>query len=237
MNNGYADTVNVIIGERKTYDDWGLKLLNLFVGFPDAKINQLDIPGADGLLDLTQSMGPVRYGNRELKLIFDITGDPGKWHAIASTVAGHLHGRRLKVILDSDPGYYYMGRLSISSEKSNYLMNRVTVTGDMEPYKYELQSSLEDWLWDPFDFTSGIIRNYKNLRVEGSLTVTIPGRQMAVVPTITASTAMTVAFRGGKHMLRAGEQKIYAITITEGDHDLIFTGYGTVSIDYRGGIL
>lgn len=204
---------------------------------PETKTNQTDIPGADGVLDLTEAMGPVRYKNRELQMVFDVLGTPDKWHNVTSMIANYLHGQRLKVILDTDPYYYYIGRLSLDSSKSNYLINQITISGDMDPYKYELQSSLEDWRWDSFNFRTGIIRNYKNLQVKGSRTVSIPGRRKPIVPTIIASTAMKVTFLGKQYSLQAGEQKVYGITITEGDNYLIFSGEGTVSIDYRGGIL
>ncbi len=107
----------------------------------------------------------------------------------------------------------------------------------MEPYKYELFSSLEDWLWDSFDFETGVIREYKDLVVNGSLTVDVPGTRKEVLPTITASAAMQVEWKGIRYDLLAGVNKIYAISIPEGDQKLIFYGNGTISIDYRGGIL
>lgn len=229
--------MNVTIGDKKTYDDWGLQLQSLAVGLPEAKVNQTDIPGADGVLDLTDALGTVRYKNRSLQMEFDVAGTPEKWHNVTSLIANYLHGQQLRVILDTDPYYYYIGRLSLDSTKSSYTMNRVVISGDMDPYKYELYSSMEDWLWDSFNFRTGIIRNYRNIQVKGSRTVNIPGRRKPVVPAIRASVAMTVTFRGKQYKLQAGEQKVYGITIMEGDNNLTFTGTGTISIDYRGGIL
>lgn len=229
--------MNVTIGEKKTYDDWGLLLQSLVISMPEAKISQVDIPGADGMIDLTEAMGSVKYNNRDLQMIFDVQGDPENWHSLTSRIGSYLHGKRLKIILDTDPGYYYIGRLALNSEKSNYLINRITITGNMEPYKYELFSSLEDWLWDSFDFETGVIREYKDLVVNGSLTVDVPGTRKEVLPTITTSAAMQVEWKGIRYDLLAGVNKIYAISIPEGDHELIFYGNGTISIDYRGGTL
>lgn len=229
--------MNVTIGEKKTYDDWGLLLQSLVISMPEAKTSQVDIPGADGVIDLTESMGSVKYNNRELQMVFDVQGDPEDWHSLTSQIGDYLHGKRLKIILDTDPDYYYIGRLSLNSEKSNYLINRITITGDMEPYKYELFSSMEDWLWDSFDFETGVVREYKDLVVNGSLTVDVPGTRKEVIPTITASAAMQVEWKGVRYDLLAGVNKIYAISIPEGDQELIFYGNGTINIDYRGGSL
>ncbi len=229
--------MNVMIGEKNTRDDWGLNLRSMFIGLPETKTNTVDIPGADGVLDLTEALGSVRYGNREIELGFDVMGDPEQWHSITSQIANYLHGQRLKVILDSDPSYYYIGRLYLNSEKSDYLTNQITISGDMDPYKYELLSSLDDWLWDPFSFEVGIIREYKDLMVNGSLMVTIPGTRKEIIPTITATTAMEVEWRGNRYDVPAGTSKLYDISLVEGDNTLTFYGHGTVSIDYRGGIL
>ena len=229
--------MNVTIGEKKTFDDWRLKLRSLVIGFPEAKTNTVDVPGADGLLDLSEALGAVRYGNRELEMIFDVMGEPERWHSLTSQIANYLHGQRLKVILDSDPGYYYIGRLALESEKSDDLTNQITILGDMDPYKYELLSSLDDWLWDTLDFETGIIREYKELEVNGSRTVTIPGTRKEIIPTIIASAAMQVEWKGTRYDVPAGESKLYAISLVEGENILIFYGNGTVSIDYRGGIL
>lgn len=229
--------MNVTIGEKKTFDDWGLKLQSLVISMPEAKINQVDIPGSDGLVDLTAAMGTVRYGNRALQMVFDVPGELTMWHDITSAIANYLHGQRLKVILDSDPSYYYIGRLSLDSQKNDYLMNQVTISGDMEPYKYELLSSLDDWLWDPFSFVDGLIRNYKNLKVSGFLRLVIPGTRKEVIPTIISDTAMEVEWKGKRYGVPVGESKLYAISLVEGDNILIFYGEGTISIEYRGGIL
>ena len=229
--------MNVMIGEKNTFDDWGLRLQSLTVGMPEAKVNQVDIPGADGVIDLTEALGTVRYGIRGLEMVFDIVAGPERWHGITSQIANYLHGQRLKVILDSDPNYYYIGRLSLDSQKSDYLMNHVYITGDMDPYKYELQSSLEDWLWDTLDFDNGLIREYKDIKVDGTLTFIIPGTRRETIPTFISDTAMQVGWKGKRYDIPVGESKIYDISLVEGDNVLVFYGSGMISIEYRGGIL
>lgn len=229
--------VNIKIGDKKTYDDWGLKIEEILIGFPEPKTNLIDIPGADGNIDLTEAMGEISYKNRQIEFTFDAMGSYENWHGLCTDIANYLHGKRLKVILDTDPYYYYIGRLSLDSKKTNDTLHEIVIAGDMDPYKYEMQSSLEDWLWDPFNFRTGIIRNYKNIQVDGSKTLKITGRRKPIVPTIIASNAMTVSFEGKTYALVAGEQKIYRIVVREGENWLTFSGNGTISVDYRGGIL
>lgn len=229
--------VSIRIGEKNTYGDWGLRASRISVGFPEAKTNLIDIPGADGSADLTEALGEIPYKNRNIEFVFDAVGTYESWHGLCTDIANYLHGKRMKVILDTDPYYYYIGRLHLDSTKTDDTLHEIVLTGDVDPYKYELYSSVEDWLWDSFNFKTGIIRNYKDLQVKGSRTVNIPGRRKPTVPTIISSAAMSVSFAGKEYAVRAGEQKIYRIVVREGANCLTFTGNGTVSIDYRGGIL
>lgn len=229
--------VNIRIGDKKTYDDWGLRLSGIVISFPEAKTNMIDIPGADGSADLTEALGEIPYKNRQVEFTFDALGTYEAWHGLCTDIADYLHGKRMKVILDTDPYYYYIGRLHLDTSKSDDTLHEIVITGDVDPYKYELQSSLEDWLWDTFSFRTGIIRNYRDMEVNGSLAMKITGRRKPIVPTIISSAAMTVSFGGKDYAIRAGEQKIYRIVIREGVNYLTFTGNGKVSIDYRGGIL
>lgn len=229
--------VNIKIGDKKTYDDWGLQLTKIAIDFPEPKTNLIDIPGADGVVDMTEALGEIAYKNRKVRFYFAVLGSYENWHSQCTLIANYLHGKRLKVILDTDPYYYYIGRLQMETTKTVDILHEIVITGDMDPYKYEMQSSLEDWLWGPFSLRTGIIRNYKNLVIVGSRTLKITGRRKPIVPTIIASVSMTVDFGGERYELEAGEQKIYRIIIREGINYLTFEGNGTISIDYRGGIL
>lgn len=231
------DGVNIRIGDKKTFDDWGLILSSMSIGFPETKKNLVDIPAADGAIDLTEALGDISYKNRAVEFAFDALGFYDTWHGLCTDIANYLHGRQMKIILDTDPYYYYQGRLELDTTKTDDVLHEIVLSGDVDPYKYELQSSLERWRWGPFDLRNGIIRNYKDLKVEGSRRVHIPGRRKPIVPTISSTADMTVEFAGKTYAIRRGEQKIYRIIIREGENWLTFTGTGTVSIDYRGGIL
>ena len=147
----------------------------------------------------------------------------------------------MKIILDEDPGFYYIGRVSVNEWKSSEKYSTIVVDAEVDPYKYERFSSLEEWEWDSFNFENGIIRDYKDLEVNGSLSITIEGRRKRIIPEITVSSSdgsgMQVEFEGNTYDLEDGTTRIMNISIKEGANTLNFTGNGTVSIDYRGGRL
>lgn len=63
---------DVQIADFKTFTDWGLKLESMSISFPEAKTDQVDIPGANGLLDLSEVNGQICYKNRTLTLNFSL---------------------------------------------------------------------------------------------------------------------------------------------------------------------
>ena len=95
----------------------------------------------------------------------------------------------------------------------------------------------EDWLWDPLDLEEGVIREYGNIEVSGEYAMIIDGTEKWIIPEITVSADMTVAFEGKQYSLKAGTNKVYDIVIKEGENMLTFHGTGTVSVKYRGAIL
>lgn len=233
----------VTIGTKHSYRDWGLLLKSRpVISPPSPKTVYVDIPGSDGVIDLTESLtGDVKFDNRTIKCEFVVLDARNRWSDIYSEIMDYLHGQRMKVRLDEDPTYYYEGRLQVNEWKSDKVTSTITIEGDVEPYKMEMFSSLEDWEWDSFNFETGIIRDYKEIRVDESLTFTIEGRRKSVVPSFTVlsddGSGLQVRFNGTTYDLPDGTSRVLNIVIKNGTNTLYFTGNGTVSIDYRGGRL
>lgn len=229
----------VTFGEKHTYRDWGLLPKSRpTVAPPDVVTNYVDVPGLDGQLDLSEVLtGRVGYQTRDFSAEFLVIDARNRWDTLYSEILDTLHGQRVKIILDEDPGYYYMGRVTVNTLKSDRKTATISIKAVCDPYKLEIAGSLDDWLWDTFNFETGIIRDYKALTVDGTLTLMIPGTRRPCIPTITVSAAMTATFGGKEYAMTSGSNRISDIIITQGDNVLTFTGDGTVSIDYRGGRL
>lgn len=232
------ETYGVAFDGKHTGKDYGLEWVNpLKLEFPDAKGDSIDLPGQDGNLDLTPFWGDVKYKNRKAELHFRYDGDYTSWHIVSSRIANDLHGQRCKVICDTEPDFVYYATVSVEAEKENLMDCDIAIILDADPYKYERYGSLEKWVWGTFSFRTGIIRDYNSLAVDGTLSLTVPGRRKKVVPVFECSEAMTVEYAGQAYGLPAGRSKILDLQLGEGEHVLTFTGSGTVSVDYRGGSL
>ncbi len=233
-------TLGVQIGDKHTLKDWGLGWTSINLGFPEAKTYEQDIPGADGTLDFTEAMtaGDVKYKNRPISLEFEAPDkDFHEWSRMISEVANYLVGQKKKIILDNDPQFYYIGRIKMDIDKTDKDSSKIVLSGDVDPYKHELYSSLDDWIWDTFNFETGIIREYKDIQVDGSYELMIPGLRKRIVPTIECSAPMQVTYNNRTYSLLEGKNKVFDIWIGEGENFLTFIGTGTVSVDYRGGSL
>ena len=154
-----------------------------------------------------------------------------------SKIQNALHGKIMKIILSRDPNFYYKGKVKVKDFDRYAILHTIQIECDVEPYKYDLTASNEEWLWDPFDFESGIINETRGLQVNGELEVSIYGRRKRVIPKITCDNPMQVIFNSNTYNLSAGTQKVLNIEICEGKNVLKFIGNGKVTIEYRGGSL
>ncbi|HBA50091.1 MAG TPA: mtfA protein [Lachnospiraceae bacterium] len=233
----------VAFGEWHSFRDWQLLLSKRpEISPPSPKTNYIDIPGGDGSLDLTESLtGDVQYGTRAIKFTFATIKPRRKWADLYSDIQDCIHGQRMKVIMDEDPSFYYIGRAAVNSWESSEKYSTVVVDAEVEPYKYERASSMEAWEWDSFNFETGIIREYGNLAVDGELDLEIMGRRKKVIPSFTVNSeggeGLEVSFEGAVYRLPDGTSRILNIATKEGSNMLHFTGRGVVSVDYRGGRL
>ena len=234
---------SIIIGDKNTWADWYLFPSSRPVfNPPSPKTNYVDVPGANGHLDLSEALtGDVAYSNREGSFEFIVDNGHIEWYDLYSKILDYLHGKILKATLEDDPSFYYQGRFSVNEWKSEAHNSKIVMDYSVSPYKYEAFSSLEDWEWDTFNFETGIVREYKDLRVDGSLDFIIVGRRMKVTPSFIVTSddgsGMNVSFNGYSYHLSDGTSRIINITTIEGENKLTFTGNGTVSIEYRGGRL
>lgn len=234
---------SLIIGDKNTWADWFLIPDSRPVfNPPSPKTKFVDIPGANYHLDLSTSLtGDIAYEARRGSIEFTVDNGHKEWFDLYSEIMDYLHGKLLRATLEDEPVYYYEGRFSVNEWKSEQKNSKIVIDYVVAPYKYETYSSLEDWIWDTFNFDTGIVREYKDLRVNGELEFMIAGRRMSVIPSFVVKSndgkGMKVVFNGITYDLPDGTSRVVNLKTIEGENTLTFIGNGTVSIDYRGGRL
>lgn len=84
-----------------------------------------------------------------------------------SDIMDYLHGQTMRAILEDDPEYFYEGRFTVNAWKSEKDWSRLIIDYDVGPYKWKNLSSIDNWLWDPFNFQNGVIQAalFRNIAV------------------------------------------------------------------------
>ena len=234
---------------KNTWDDWHLipESRPLFLP-PDVKTDYFDIPGVDFHGDFTEALaGEVLYKARTGSIEFIVMNGYQDWNVIYSEIMNFVHGQRFRVFLEDDLFYYYEGRISVNKWRSEKSYSRIVFDYDVSPYKIEQYSTKDGWIWDPFDFSTGVIREYKDLVVNGTLSVTVVGSRKTTIPKFIATVTgdeIIVTWSGapGKNFsLKTctvdNPMKFPDIKIKNNVTTMTFKGNGRVTIDYRGGSL
>lgn len=238
---------SVTFGDKNTWDDWKLipQTRPLFLP-PDLKTNYVEVPGTDGVMDLSTSLtGEMHYKRREGSITFYVANGYRDWSDRYSEIMNYLHGQNMTAILEDDPGFYYEGMFSVNKWASEKARSEIVISYSVSPYKIDMLSSSEDWLWDPFNFEDGVIRDYSNVRVNGSLDITMYGSRRSSIPIFIASLddlsktmSLTWSELPNKNfVLQNGSNKFPDIKVKDGTSTFTITGNGVISIDYRGGSL
>ena len=235
----YDGEHSVIFGDKNSWTDWHLIPTSRPVfNPPEVKTNYVDIPGMDGGIDISEILsGHPVYKNRTGSFDFIVDPDWKDWSVVYSEIANYLHGQSLRAVLTDDPTYFYEGRFSINAWKSSAQYSSITIDYNVDPYKLNVIGTLDEWLWDPFNFETDVIQYYKSLQINGTQTFTIIGTNRTTSPIFTATAEMTATFKGSTYTIPVGTHKIYGITFTSGANEITISGNGTLSIDYRGGSL
>lgn len=141
---------SITIGEKNTWDDWHLVPTSRpFVAPPGVRTSYMDLPYADGALDLTTNLQtkPV-YGNRSGSWEFLVI-NPGQiegyyskqtWAERYSHIMAYLHGKQFDVILDDEPDYFYTGTLSVDSWDSRKDNSVISISYSFDPYKRKVSN-------------------------------------------------------------------------------------------------
>lgn len=183
-------------------------------GMPKPKTRQVEIPGMDGVLDLTESTGAVRYAQREIQFRFTATKKE-KLDALLNDI----HGRHKKIILDREPDYFYSGRCTADSISWNGPFFIMDAHADCDPYKLKKRKTL-----------------YVK-EIAGKETVILTNDAMRTTPEITVDAPMYIKFEDKKYKLDVGNYHIEDIVMRQKYNRFEVEGKGRITFQYQEGRL
>lgn len=190
----------------------------------EPKLNLIDIPGADGLKDLSeQPAGRVVYNNRAVVWTFALYPEDLDWYAKQRQVSNALNGRLCRITLDDNPRYYLIGRLTVKKYNRDKTLRQITVEATCLPY---------------------LLRQAETVRVESlttaARTLSFQNEFKPAVPKITVTAQTTIVWKGNTFTLNQGAHRILDIEFSAGANTLTaktVSGSGTITIAYQEGSL
>ena len=205
----------VTFGNFHSYNDFKLILSQKTIGTPSPKTETINIPGGDGVLDLTDFFGEVKYNNRNLSFEYSTIVPQADFMNLFSVVQNALHGQKMQIILDDDPEWYYVGRITVSEWKAEKSIGKLTIDCDCEPYKIKIAETVVA------------------VEVSGETTVILQNSNKTVVPTIDITGEISLTYGTNFYTLSAGRYDLPAVRLAKGENNILLSGTGTATFSYR----
>ena len=229
-----------------TWDDWHLiPSERPSVASPGVSTNFVEIPGRDGAIDMTTFLvsRPI-YGMRQGSWDFYVDNDHEYWETIRQKIMNHLHGKRFKIVLEDDPGWYWEGRFSVDNWRSEPSNSRITINYQINPYKFRLRSEGdEDMIWDNFNFETDYdyYASLNGITVNNTTYRTVfqgydyPFRVWA---NVTVQKGNTVSLTlNGRTINQATSGDVYLGKALSGNNKITVSGIGSATVHFVGGSL
>lgn len=205
-----------------TYDDWGLRLVNLNISAANPKFHYIDIPAGDGAIDLTEALtGEPKYEDRTLEAILRVNID--EYVEKLEIINSNLQGKKIAIKTFEKPGYYLIGRCTVEFQRLNHIRGNIIINARCEPWY----------------FKDNITTKNVTLPTNGTSNITLKNSRKRVIPTITTNAQVTIKMGNVTRVIVAGTHRLTNIILIEGDNLLTITGTQgtTVKFEYQEGAL
>lgn len=202
----YIDPLTNENGSKKnTWEDWGLVGSSRPTVAPAKPIsNLIKVTGMSGFYNASEILtGYPLYESRNGSFEFIVLNkwnkpDAKRWTDIYNEVCEYLNGQELCCVFEDEPDYFYQGVFAVNEFASGEYNSTITIDYELQPYKFARQMSDDDWIWDLFNFETGIVPDpvFNDIQVSYGHTAQLTdlaGRvgQMPIVPEIVVSSWTT----------------------------------------------
>lgn len=208
----------ITLGQYHSYRDFSLILGEKEVAAPKVKTVKIEVEGADSALDLTEFFGEPKYEDVTHKFQFSTIVPQSEFLTLYSTIKNAIHGKKNRIVLDDDPGFFYIGRCHVSSFTSSKGIGTVSIEAECEPWKYRIEKTVI------------------TQTVDGESIISLPNLRKRVVPevTITTESALRLVFETYNIWdLGSGSYTLPELELAAGENTVSVTGTGSISFSYQ----
>lgn len=207
-----------------SYDKWGYYLAHKVIGEAEPKYNLVQVPGGVGYIDLTDALGVMGYNERELELTMKDIADHNEFIRHYSAMQADIHGKRCKITLSDDPGYYWDGRCSVGAMEQDGTACYVPVVVICQPYKLKQSKTVVQ--------DDSLTGEYKE--------IVLSNDTMPTIPTIAVQQETTIEYNGATYSINTGTHRLLGIVLGTGGGAIkakATDGSGSIRIEYQEGAL
>ena len=239
------DAVDVFESWKNTFREWHLvPKTRPVVNPPETRTEYSTIQNVDGILDFSESLdGTIHYGMRKGSWAFAVDHElnaPILWNKIYDDIMREIHGRKVRVCLQDDAGFYYQGRVFVNEWKSDKYWSEIVLDYELEPYKYTINTSGDyDWMLNDAIAHRKKQLIYANFTVEGvkyrDFYYTGKEKIKPVFETDTEGIMVQTHYSKNNVELELSTkaQRYGSLKLSNGHNYFTFYGHGTVSVYYN----
>lgn len=221
----------------KSYDDFGLTLIDVVVSYPSVNVVSVSVPFMSGSYDFSSLYGGQTYSNRTVKLKLAIEDMPDntrtRLNILYDQVVKWLYTSQISDLKIDYVEHTFTGRVIEISEREEFVNTEsIEVTFDCHPFR---KSDLEEGhdIWDEFNFETDVAQDV-SFDVIGSKEITIINAgSTAITPIISTNASFDVTLGGIVYKFPLGISKDYRFRLETGENKILLTGTGNIVFKFR----
>lgn len=177
---------------------------------PEPKTYTVDIPGGNGIIDLTSALtGDVVYNNRHQEFEFALINIKD-FENVKTELSNFLHGKAFNYTMTMDPGYTYHGRFTVSSYShsayANGILGNIKISVDADPYKLKEKCTYR-------------------LNATGGRTFRLESGRLPVHPTIECEQPTSIVWNGVEQIIPAGTYRLNDVLFQDGWNEIYINSF------------
>lgn len=202
----------VIFGNKHSVEDYGAIMNYARITTPAVKENYVDVPGGNSSLDLTEAVSGITFSDGQIAFKFTFFREDGR-----NRMKNDLHGKRMKIVLEREPEYYYDGRLFCKEGEYAGKIYELYIDVRIAPYKQERQLTIH------------------RQEIVSAQDIILLNDRMPSMPSITVTGNIGILYNGCSFRFMDGTYSVPEITLLEGVNRLHVSGKGSLQLQYRKG--
>ena len=209
----------ITFGDYHSYRDFRMLMQpGKEIASPAVKVRKIEIEGADSALDYTDFFGEPKYEDMTHKFNFATIVPESEFLSLFSTVKNAIHGKKMRIILDDDPLFFYMGRPYVSQFTNERNVGIIHIEVECEPYKYKLEKTVV------------------SKAVDGTEAIILTNSRKRAVPEVQIETdgSLNIVYQVNNIWdLGSGSYTLPELELVEGDNTVTVTGTGTIVFTWQ----